>query len=323
MSRQTVSLRRACGLICVLALAIMAMPLRAQTADCADKVAVPAVPDADASSFHLQAADGVCLQDYDWHPRTAPVRAVLVLFHGIRDHATRYAGLVAAVTARGIAVVAQDHRGHGSSGGPRQRFDSVEQIGGDIDLAVQEARRRYPGVPVFLFGHSMGGLTGTHYALSHAPTLRGVILSGPAIALDPKSSVVDRVAVNLFGRIWPALPLYPVDHMTFVSQAAAREEMARDPLIDTAKLPAASALTFLTGISALEGQRANFSPALLILHGTADTAVPIEGSRLLLAQASSKDKTLHEVPGARHDLWHEPQAPELENLVAQWIVDRS
>jgi alpha-beta hydrolase superfamily lysophospholipase len=111
--------------------------------------------------------------------------------------------------------------------------------------------------------------------------------------------------------------------MTFVRQASAREELAKDPLIDTAKLPAASALTFLTGIGSLEGKRADFKVPLLILHGGADTAAPIQGSRLLFAQAASKDKTLHEVPGAFHDLWHEPEGPELEKLVAQWIVDRS
>jgi lysophospholipase len=301
---------------------LLSVAARATTNDCAGMAAVAPVTGAQLATFQLRAADGVCLQGYDWHPTESPARAVLVVIHGIRDHATRYAGLAQTLSGRGIAVVAQDHRGHGDSGGPRQRFDSVEQLGADIDLVVQEARRRYPGLPVFLFGHSLGGLASAHYALSHPQELRGVILSGPAIALSPDASALDMFAVRLFGRVWPSLPLYPVDHMTFVRQAPAREEMAKDPLIDTAKLPAASALTFLTGIGSLEGRRADFTVPLLILHGTADTAAPIQGSRLLFAQASSKDKTLHEVPGAFHDLWHEPEGPDLQKLVAQWILDR-
>jgi alpha-beta hydrolase superfamily lysophospholipase len=224
--------------------------------------------------------------------------------------------------ARGIAVVAQDHRGHGWSGGARQRFDSMEQIGGDIGVAIDQARQREPGLPVFLFGHSMGGLGSLHYAIDHPAGLSGLILSGPAIALAPDAGWSDRLAVRFFGAVWPSLPLYPVDDTTFVRTAQAKRELAADPLIDPAKLPAASARAFLTGIEGLDGQRVRLKLPLLILHGAMDPAAPIEGSRRLISECSSTDKTLREVPGAAHDLWHEPEAMDLEEFTAQWVVQR-
>jgi alpha-beta hydrolase superfamily lysophospholipase len=266
-----------------------------------------------------QAADGTCLQAYAWAPAAGPARGVVVLVHGIRDHAQRYGALAEALAASGIAVVAQDHRGHGHSGGPRQRFDSVEQLMGDLDLAIEQARRQYPGLPLFLFGHSMGGLVVTHYTLAHPGAAAGVVLSGPALRLGADATAGKRFAVQLLGRIWPSLAIQPVDDSLFVREPSAKRAQASDPLIAHDKLPAASALTFLRGIEAYDAAAVRFDAPLLAMHGEADVSTDPEGSRDLVARAASRDKTLRIVPLAMHDLLHEPEAPQLVREIVAWV----
>ncbi|RKI22396.1 alpha/beta fold hydrolase, partial [Corallococcus sp. AB004] len=146
---------------------------------------------ATSPGFERTASDGMCLSSVRWEPAHPPVRGVVVLIHGLRDYSDRYGRLAEALQAQGFAVVAQDHRGHGHSGGDRQSMESMQQLVDDVDGVIQDARTRHPGVPVVVFGHSMGGLIATHYVLQHAPGVSGLILSGAGIVLPPGVSGFD------------------------------------------------------------------------------------------------------------------------------------
>jgi len=268
------------------------------------------------------AADGTCLQGYMWTPKEGRPRGVVVVVHGIRDHASRYQALTEALANQQIAVVAQDHRGHGNSGGARQRFDSVEQLVADVHLAVEESKRRYRDVPVFVFGHSMGGLTGVHYALAYPKALKGVVLSGPALKLGDDATAGKRIVVRVLGRIWPSLAIQKVDDSVFVRTDAAKRAQAGDPLIFHDDLPAASVLTFLQGIESAQERFERYATPLLALHGAADRSTDPQGSRDLVERAGVKDKSLRLVPEAAHDLLHEPEAPILIKEIVAWIADR-
>jgi acylglycerol lipase len=268
------------------------------------------------------AADGTCLQSYVWQPVAGPVRGVVVIVHGIRDHAERYAALAEALAAQHIAVLAQDHRGHGRSGGARQRFDSVEQLMSDVELGVQNARQRFPGVPVFMFGHSMGGLVAVHYALANPQVLKGVVLSGPALRLGADASAAKRIAVQVLGRVWPSLALQAVDDSQFVRTGPAKAAQASDPLIVHDDLPAASVLVFLHGIESARARFGEFSTPLLAMHGAADLSTDPQGSRDLVERAAARDKTMRQVPAAAHDLLHEPEAPDLVSEIVAWVTQR-
>lgn len=291
----------------------------ASESECRPIAALPAGVQAERHA----AADGTCLQAFDWAPAGGQARAVLVVVHGIRDHALRYDALAGALAAERIAVVAQDHRGHGHSGGPRQRFDSVEQLMADVDLAIARARRLHPGVPLFLFGHSLGGLVVTHHALAHPGQAAGVVLSGPALKLGADATAGKRLAVQVLGRIWPSLEIQPVDDSQFVRDPQAKRAQAEDPLIVHDKLPAGSALAFLRGIEGYEAQAVHFEARLLAMHGEADVSTDPQGSRELVARAASRDKTLRLVPQAMHDLMHEPEAAMLVKEIVAWVSQRS
>lgn len=280
----------------------------------------PAVASAQLAltTYCAKAADGTCLQAYEWKPR-GQVRGAVVIIHGIRDHATRYGALAEALGAQGFAVYAQDLRGHGRSGGDRQRFESIGQLVADADLAVAEAKRRNPGVPVFVYGHSLGGLIATQYALAHGAGLQGVVLSGPALKLMPSVTDGQKSAARFFSGVLPGLPAQAVDDTEFVRDPAAKAELASDPQIDHANLPARSAAAALDAIDDVQRRMDQVTVPLFIMHGAEDKATNPDGSRDLYARARSADKTLKVYDGMFHDLLHEPERDRIVHDVTAWI----
>jgi len=272
--------------------------------------------------YQTKAPDMTCLQAFEWNPKTASPRGVVVVVHGVRDHAYRYDVLAQALTKQGLAVYAQDHRGHGQSGGDRQRFDSVGQLVEDVDVAVSEAQRRNPNVPVFLYGHSLGGLVATQYALAHGEKLRGVVLSGAALKLMPSVGDGEKAAARFFSGLIPGLPAQRLDDSEFVREPAEKAALAADPLIHHENLPARSAAAGLDAIEDTQRRMEQVKVPLLILHGGADKATNLEGSRELYARAGSTDKTLKIYDGVFHDLMHEPEHDRIIQDVTEWITQR-
>jgi acylglycerol lipase len=321
---------RALGFVALAAVAAAALAAavgnRPSVSECQGAASAATV--ANVPTFQVRAADGNCLQGYAWVPAAVPVRATAVLVHGIHDHPGRYAELARALNEQGIAVYAQDHRGHGASGGARQRADSVEQLTGDVGLALGEARRRHPGQPQFLYGHSMGGLVAAHVAASMAasdtakPTLAGVVLSSAALTLPASASGGARVVVGTLSRLAPGLPLDAVDPAQVVREPAAREALSKDPAIQREKVPARTIATILDGVVQLEPRMASIQAPLLILHGGADKITDPAGSRTLAQRAASRDKKLVVYDAALHSLLQEPEGPAVQREIVAFVDAR-
>ena len=132
----------------------------------------------------LAAHDGSAIPLFTWQGG-GPPRAVVQLAHGMGEHVLRYEPLAAALTTRGHALVANNHRGHGEAArDPAQRgefgpggFPALVQ---DLATVTAHIRQRWPGVPVVLLGHSMGSFAAQVYVLDHASHLAGLVLSGTA-----------------------------------------------------------------------------------------------------------------------------------------------
>lgn len=267
-----------------------------------------ALPTGAFTAYRASASDGNCLQGYVWVPQ-GKVRGVVVVVHGLHDHARRYASLAAALGDAGLAVIAQDHRGHGGSGGAPQRLDSVEQLLGDVQAAVAEAQRRFAGAPVVLYGHSMGGMVAAQYAARHGQDLAGAVLSSAALALPPSASPGQVRIVGVLSALAPGLGVEALDEARVVREPAARSALVGDPLLNRAKLPARTVATLLDGVVDLQPRLPAIQVPLLVLHGEADTVTDPAGSAQAHARAASADKTLRLVPLALHDLLHEPEGP--------------
>lgn len=271
--------------------------------------------------YRVETTEAQCLQAYEWKA-AAPARGVLVIVHGIRDHAVRYEALATAFVKQGFTVYAQDLRGHGRSGGDRQRVDSMDELVAHVDLTIEEAKKRNPGVPVFLYGHSLGGLISTTYAVKHGDTLTGLVLSGPALKLLPFVTDGDKSGARFFSGLIPGLKVQAVDDTEFVREPAAKAELANDPLVDHSNLPARSAAAAIDAIDFIEAHLADVKVPFLVMHGTVDKATNIEGSVALSEKASSTDKTLKKWEGTYHDLLHEPEKQQVIDLVTSWVVAR-
>lgn len=288
---------------------------RPAVGDCID-----ALPTGDFSAYRTRAGDGNCLQGYVRAPaQGTPVVAAVVVVHGLGDHARRYAALARALNDRGVAVLAQDQRGHAGSGGARQRIDSVEQAAGDVEHALQEAARRWPGVPLVLHGHSFGGLVVTHVAATTARPLAGVVVSSAALQHPAGVGAAQLAIVGTLSALAPALGLEALDATRVVREPAAQAALAADPLIPRDKLPARTVAALLKGVDAIQPRLAQVRQPLLVLHGGADTVTPPAGSRALHEKAASADKTLRLYDAARHDLLHEPESAEVTREIANFV----
>lgn len=273
-------------------------------------------------AYRTSAADGNCLQGYAWAPAEGAPRAVLVVVHGLGDHARRYGALALALNAQGVAVLAQDHRGHAGSGGARQRIDAVEQAAADVERALREAARRWPGAALVLHGHSFGGLVVTHLAATTAQPLAGVVVSSAALQRPAGVSDGQLAVVRTLSALVPSLGLDPLDPAKVVREPAAQAALAADPLIAREKLPARTIAALLTGVDAIQPKLATVRQPLLVLHGGADTVTPPAGSRALHERAASAEKTLRVYDAARHDLLHEPEAGAVIQEIVAFVTRR-
>lgn len=137
------------------------------------------------STSSIAAADGTVLATYVWTP-DGPPKAIVQIAHGMAEHAGRYQRFAQALTGAGYLVYANDHRGHGATGplGPDHGYFADERgfhtVVDDLHTVTETARAAHPGLPVFLFGHSMGSFLTRAYAAEYGSELSGVILCGTA-----------------------------------------------------------------------------------------------------------------------------------------------
>lgn len=262
---------------------------------------------------------GTGLQGYVW--RAPHPRAVLLLQHGYAEYAERYAsaynGLLPSLVDAGVTVYAIDMPGHGHSPGRRGAVDASEAA--DHHLAARR-RLRDQQLPVFLLGHSLGGLVTATSMVRDATAVEGVILSSPL--LIRREGRFLRWFARAVAAVAPGLGITTLNPATLSSIPAEVERAMRDPLIHHGLMPA------ITASSALELSRDNWTrypswrTPVLLIHGTADKATDPEGSRRFYATVPARDKTLHIVEGGYHELLNDVKRDETLRVVMGWLEHR-
>lgn len=281
-------------------------------------LALPADPAA-ATSFTFAAPDGTELAARFWRPASEP-RAVLVVMHGLKDHAGRYEAFARRLNDAGVAVYAFDLRGHGRSAGRRVAVGTFDDYVDDLAAFVARVREREPGRPIFLLGHSMGGAIAARYTVDHMPRLGGLILSAAALRLDVWPFTL--AATKMSAAFTPGLRGLDLPNQDFSSDPAVVAEMSRDELIYQGKGPLHTAAALVDGIAVIWDRLDRLRVPLLVLHGTADKLTSVYGSHELWAGATgTKDRTLRVYQGLWHDLLHERGADVGGDVIA-WIDER-
>lgn len=264
----------------------------------------------------FEGSGGAWIFTRSWRPRT-PVRAALVVVHGLKDHGARYDDLATRMAAHGHAVYALDHQGHGRSDGAPQYVDDFHRYVDDVATLVARVRAREGAVPVFVLGHSMGGAIATLYVLDHPRDVQGLILSAPALATD--AGAVTRGGARFLGAVAPGAGALALDESRFCHDPAVYEAMQRDPLVHHERVPARTAVGLLDAIARIQRDMEQITVPLLVMHGTADEITVPAGSDDLARRARSADRTRWRFTGAWHDLLHEPNRDAIMNLVRAWV----
>lgn len=250
----------------------------------------------------LSGVRGLNIYHQSW--RKPKPRGAVVIAHGLGEHSGRYRHVAEPLVNLGFAVYLMDHRGHGRSAGPRAFVDRFDNAVADIDQVVDLAASEQRNKPLFLLGHSMGGGMALSYAIKHQDKLTGLILSGPAVALDGAPPMIKPIA-RFLSRFMPRLGLFPIDPSVVSRDPASAADYAEDPLNCHGKVPARTLGELVNFVDALPAQLPTLTLPLLVMHGGDDKLAGVAGSQMVIQHVSSADKTLKVYDGLYHEIFNE------------------
>lgn len=234
-----------------------------------------------------------------WQP-DGPPRAVLVICHGFNAHSGQYAWAAEQFADHGLAVYAADLRGRGESEGARFYVDDISEYVSDLAGMIRLAKSRHPGLPVFLLGHSAGGVTAVSYTLDHQSELAGLICESFAFRV-PAPAFILRVFTWLSG-VAPRLPILTLKNQDFSRDPNVVAALDSDPLTAKETQPLKTVAALVHAGERMERDFPTIKIPVLILHGTEDHATLPAGSQFFFDTVGSTDKTLKIYEGHFHDL---------------------
>jgi acylglycerol lipase len=254
-----------------------------------------------------------------WRP-DGPPKASLVLCHGVNSHGGQYLAAAAEFVRRGYAVTALDLRGRGKSDGERFYVEHIDDYVSDLSLAIDHARGKCPAPPLYLLGHSAGGVTAVTYALDHQDRIDGLICESLAFRVfAPNFALKLLEGASHFVPHAHALRLKMED---FSRDSEWVAQLLADPLTLDEVQPVATVAAFARAGERFEREFARITLPLLILHGTADKATRPDGSEEFNLQAGSGDKTLNLYEGHYHDLLNDLGREQVFDDIDGWITAR-
>ncbi|MRH92054.1 alpha/beta fold hydrolase [Nocardia sp. SYP-A9097] len=252
-----------------------------------------------------------------WLPDGEP-RAVAVIVHGYAEHSGRYAHVAARLNDAGIAAYALDHIGHGRSDGGNANVVSLDSAADNVQSLLNIAVQEHPGLPRFVIGHSMGGLTVAYLATRAPLDVTGVVLSGPAIVVDA-GNAVQRLFAPLVSRLAPNLPVVKLDSNLVSRDAEVVRAYDTDPMVWHGGVPARTATEMLRAGTFVLAHLNQLTVPLLVQHGAADGLASPEGADLLERDAASKDKTVIRYDGLFHEIYNEPEQDKVISDLVTWL----
>jgi acylglycerol lipase len=269
------------------------------------------------SSF--EGVGGLKIATRSWEPEGTP-RGVMILVHGFNAHSGYMVWPGEQFAKNGLAAYALDLRGRGKSEGERFYVEELSDYLGDVDKLVDIARSENPGLPVYVLGHSAGGVIATSYVFEHQDEIAGLICE--SFAYDVGLPHLVQLALEGIGKIAPHVHVFSLNNADFSRDPAAVETMNNDPLIHKESQPAETARVLLLAADALTDHFPQFKVPVLIVHGTDDKATRPAGSQKFYDTAGSTDKTLKLYEGHYHDLLNDLDKEIVMADIQSWIDER-
>jgi acylglycerol lipase len=253
-----------------------------------------------------------------WLPDGEP-RAVLLIIHGLAEHSGRYMNVVNHFVPLGYAVYGIDHLGHGKSEGRRvyvERFDDYTKT---LRVYVDMIHHWQPGKPIFLVGHSMGGLIGALFLLDHQAELTGAVLSGPAVKVPSNITPAVLLMGKMFSALMPKFGLIALDADGVSRDPAVVQAYVNDPLVYTGKTTARLAAEMLKAMQYVGRQAAQITLPITIVQGGADKLIDPDGAQMLYHAVRSTDKEIRIYDGFYHEVFNEPEHEKVLCDIDRWL----
>lgn len=256
-----------------------------------------------------------------WLPEGEP-KAVLLIVHGLAEHSGRYMNVVNHFVPLGYAVYGIDHIGHGKSDGTRVYVERFEDYTDTLKTYFDMVRDWQREKPIFLVGHSMGGLIGSVYLLDHQTEFSGAVISAPFLKTSGDISPAMVFVGKVLSLLMPRLGLTELEADGVCRDPAVVQAYVGDPLVYTGKVTARLGTEIGKAIGRVMAEAAKITLPILILQGSADKLVDPDGARMLYATVSSTDKTIHVYEGCYHEVFNEPERDQVLSDVETWLEDR-
>lgn len=247
-------------------------------------------------------------------------RRVIVISHGLAEHGGRYAALARHLVDGGNAVYALDHRGHGRSSGPRANIGRFAHLVSDLGTSLGRAQREHPGIPLVLFGHSMGGAIALACALRYPDRIRCLVLSAPALAAGEAVPPFKLWLARLLSRVAPNTGALTLPAAAVSRDPAVVQAYEADPLVYRGAIPARTLVELLDAMRGFADVVARLRMPVLIQHGAADQLVPLAATRPLYDQLGSRaERTLHCYDELFHEVYNEPERERVIADLDDWL----
>lgn len=268
----------------------------------------------------LRTPDGETLVLHDWPLGAGAARAVILLVHGLGEHAGRYRAVAARLNDWGFAVRAADQRGHGASSGGRGALPSSRHLVEDLALVIDDTRCDFPGLPLVLLGHSLGGLVAASAVARGVRVVDALVLSSPA--LDAGLSPLQKLLLATLSRLAPGLRVGNGLDADFLSHEPAVAEAYRaDPLCHDRIGARLARFLADEGARVLAEAPAWRVPTLLLYAGD-DRLVNPAGSRAFAEAAADSMVSSTCFPALYHEIFNERDAQPVFDALRGWLDAR-
>lgn len=249
-------------------------------------------------------------------------RAIVIISHGFAEHSSRYDYLVNSLLKSRYGVIRYDLRGHGRNKENLGHIDSFEDFILDLEEIYKETIKKYPDKPIFLFGHSMGGLITSLFALNNQLKVNGLILSGPALGLLPSANKINKSLLRLASMFIGKLMIKnPIDKNLCKNEEVYYDYIEDDLVLHKASLKFYYEFLFKGGGEFSENKN-DFTYPLLILHGKEDKIVPISLSEDFYKKVKSTDKTFIGYHNLYHEILNEKERDIVIKDIISWLDKR-
>lgn len=255
---------------------------------------------------------------YRWHP-AEDARAALVVIHGFVEHSGRYEHVFAALEEAGYATLGLDLRGHGRSQGRRAFVRTFDEYSEDIAVAVARAHELLPDRPVFLLGHSMGGLCAVNYSLHRGRQVDGLVLSCPFLGVGMKVPGWKAALGKVMSSVWPSLAIPSgLDPKLVSRDPDVVKAYIADPLVTT-KATARWYTEMVSCQARVMARASMLAMPTLVMQAGQDSLVDKAATLRFYEQLGAQDRELKLYEPCYHEIFNEPEKMDVLGDLVAWL----